>query len=83
MNPRYYDLIDEFSRLTGVPVVMNTSFNLKGDPIVCTPKDAVQTFYTSGLDDLVIGDFVVSKSPAVRALEASTVGSMDQERDSC
>ncbi len=58
---RYYDLIEHFGRLTGVPVVMNTSFNLKGDPIVCTPKDAVQTFYTSGLDDLVIGDFVVSK----------------------
>jgi carbamoyltransferase len=61
VNPRYYDLIAHFGRLTGVPVVMNTSFNLKGDPIVCTPKDAVQTFYTSGLDDLVIGDFVVSK----------------------
>ena len=61
-NPRYYDLLTEFEGLTGVPVVMNTSFNLKGDPIVCTPKDAVQTFYTSGLDDLVIGDFVVSKS---------------------
>jgi carbamoyltransferase len=62
-NPRYYDLIEEFGRLTGVPIVMNTSFNLKGDPIVCTPKNAIQTFYTSGLDDLVIGDFVVSKSP--------------------
>jgi carbamoyltransferase len=61
-NPRYHELILEFERLTGVPVVMNTSFNLKGDPIVCTPKDAVQTFYTSGLDDLVIGDFLVSKA---------------------
>ena len=60
-NPRYYALIEEFEKITGVPVVMNTSFNLKGDPIVCAPKDAVQTFYTSGLDDLVIGDFVVSK----------------------
>ena len=62
-NPRYYSLIEEFEKLTNVPVVMNTSFNLKGDPIVCSPKDAVQTFYTSGLDDLVIGDFVVSKTP--------------------
>ena len=52
----------EFEKLTNVPVLMNTSFNLKGDPIVCSPKDAVQTFYTSGLDDLVIGDFVVSKT---------------------
>jgi carbamoyltransferase len=63
VNPRYYDLIEHFGRLTGVPVVMNTSFNLKGDPIVCTPKDAIETFYTSGLDDLMIGDFLVSKSP--------------------
>jgi carbamoyltransferase len=63
VNPRYYDLIHEFGRLTGVPVVMNTSFNLKGEPIVCTPKDAIQTFYTSGLDDLVIGDYVVHKTP--------------------
>jgi len=60
-NPRYYELIQEFEKLTGVPVVMNTSFNLKGDPIVCSPRDAVQTFYTSGLDDLVMGDFLVSK----------------------
>ncbi len=75
VNPRYYDLIEEFGRLTGVPVVLNTSFNLKGDPIVCTPKDAVQTFYTSGLDDLVIGDFVVSKSapPRTKAVPTSVL----------
>ena len=71
-NPRYYDLIEEFGRLTGVPVVLNTSFNLKGDPIVCSPKDAIQTFYTSGLDDLVIGDFVVSKSTPPRTKTART-----------
>jgi carbamoyltransferase len=64
INPLYYDLIDAFGRLTGVPIVLNTSFNLKGDPIVCTPRDAIQTFYTSGLDDLIIGDFLVSKSPS-------------------
>jgi carbamoyltransferase len=74
-NPRYYDLIKEFGRLTGVPVVMNTSFNLKGDPIVCTPKNAVQTFYTSGLDDLVIGDFVVSKTPP-RATQSTSSQSL-------
>jgi carbamoyltransferase len=60
-NPRYYDLLTEFERLTGNGVVMNTSFNLKGDAIVESPKDAVQTFFTSGLDFLVIGDFVVGK----------------------
>ena len=60
-NPRYYDMLTEFERLTGVGVCMNTSFNLKGDAIVESPRDAVQTFYTSGLDTLVIGDFVVEK----------------------
>ena len=61
-NARYYDLLTEFERLTGNGVVMNTSFNLKGDAIVESPKDAVQTFFTSGLDFLVVGDFLVSKT---------------------
>jgi len=65
-NPRYWRLISEFERLTGVPVIMNTSFNLRGEPIVCTPKDAIRTFYSSGLDFLVLGDFVVAKDPAWR-----------------
>ncbi len=60
-NPRYWDLINEFKKLTGVPVVMNTSFNVAGQPIVCTPKDALGTFYICGLDALAIGDFLVEK----------------------
>lgn len=60
-NRRYYDMLTEFARLTGVGACMNTSFNLKGDSIVESPRDAVQTFYTSGLDALVIGDFLVTK----------------------
>ncbi len=60
-NPLYYELLAEFEKLTGVGVVMNTSFNLKGDAIVESPRDAIQTFFTSGLDDLVIASFVVSK----------------------
>jgi carbamoyltransferase len=44
-----------------VPVVMNTSFNLRGEPIVCAPTDAVRTFFSSGMDALVIGSFVVEK----------------------
>ena len=48
-------------KLTSVPVLLNTSFN-DNEPIVCSPRDAVQTFYTSGLDDLVIGDFHISKT---------------------
>jgi carbamoyltransferase len=61
VNPRYWELISEFDALTGVPVVMNTSFNLRGEPIVCEPKDAVRTFFSSGMDFLVLGDFVVAK----------------------
>jgi carbamoyltransferase len=61
-NPLYYELLAEFEKLTGVAAVMNTSFNLKGDAIVESPSDAIQTFFTSGLDDLVIGSFLVTKS---------------------
>jgi len=61
VNPLYWRLIREFGNLTGVPVVMNTSFNLRGEPIVCTPTDAVRTFFSSGMDALVIGGFLVEK----------------------
>lgn len=60
-NPRYWALIDEFRKLTGVPVVLNTSFNVDSEPIVCTPRNALGTFYMSGLDALAIGDFIVEK----------------------
>jgi len=61
VNPLYWRLIQNFGERTGVPVVMNTSFNLRGEPIVCTPTDAVRTFFSSGMDSLVIGNFVVEK----------------------
>jgi len=61
VNPLYWRLIHKFGQRTGVPVVMNTSFNLRGEPIVCTPTDAVRTFFSSGMDALVIGSFVVEK----------------------
>ncbi len=64
-NPKYHALISEFERLTGVGAVMNTSFNLKGDAIVESPKDAIQTFYTSGLDYLVMGNLLVGKGQAL------------------
>jgi carbamoyltransferase len=67
-NPRYWDVIRAFGDITGVPVVMNTSFNLKGEPIVCTPKDAIRTFYSSGLDVLVLGDQVVAKESSWSAV---------------
>lgn len=62
VNPRYYDLISEFRARTGVPVVMNTSFNLQGEPIVTSPKDAIRTFFSSGLDALIMGTYVIEKS---------------------
>ena len=61
MNPLYWSLIDEFGKRTGVPVIMNTSFNLRGEAIVNTPTDAIRTFFSSGMDALVIGSFLVVK----------------------
>jgi carbamoyltransferase len=61
VNPLYWRLIREFGDRTGVPVIMNTSFNLRGEPIVCTPTDGIRTFFSSGMDALVIGSFVVEK----------------------
>jgi len=60
-NCLYWNLIDEFRKITGIPIVLNTSFNLKGEPIVCTPKDALRTFFTSGLDGLILGNCLVKK----------------------
>lgn len=62
-NPRYHRLIEDFGRLSGVPVVLNTSFNIMGEPIVESPVQAVRCFASTGLDALVLGDFVVVKSP--------------------
>lgn len=61
-NPRYYDVIDAFSQRTGVPVLVNTSFNTRGEPIVCSPRDAIECFWASPLDDLVIGSFHLQKT---------------------
>ena len=61
VNPLYWRLIHEFGQRTGVPVIMNTSFNLRGEPIVSSPTDAIRTFFSSGMDALIIGSFVVEK----------------------
>jgi carbamoyltransferase len=61
INPLYWNLISEFGNRTGVPVIMNTSFNLRGEAIVNTPTDAVRTFFSSGMDALIIGSFMVEK----------------------
>ena len=61
LNPRYYKLIETFGQATGVPVVLNTSFNLKGEPIVNTPSEAFNSFSKSGMDMLVLGNYIVDK----------------------
>lgn len=60
-NQRYYTLIEEFGKLSGHRVLLNTSFNVKGEPIVCTPRDAIRCFYDNGLDILVLGNFMIRK----------------------
>jgi len=60
-NPMYYDLIEIYRKKTGTPMVVNTSFNVRGEPIVCTPQDAVKCFLGTGIDYLVIGQFLVEK----------------------
>jgi len=73
-SPLYYDLIAEFEKLTGVAVVVNTSFNVRGEPIVCTPDDAYDTFMKTGMDALVIGSYVLEKDASMR--EASDAASV-------
>jgi carbamoyltransferase len=61
-NPVLYRLLREFEALTGVPVLINTSFNIKGEPIVETPRDAVVCFLTTGIDNVILHDRLVSKN---------------------
>lgn len=61
-NPQFHALLEAFGRLTGVPVLINTSFNVRGEPIVCTPKDALDAFHSTPLDALVIGSFLLEKA---------------------
>jgi carbamoyltransferase len=60
-NPRFHALITEFERMTGIPLVLNTSFNVNGMPLVETPGDAISCFFACGLDALILGDFLVEK----------------------
>jgi carbamoyltransferase len=65
-NPRFFRLLERWGTESGMPVLLNTSFNLRGEPIVATPADALATFQRSGLDLLVLGDFVARKTAAVQ-----------------
>lgn len=60
-NPRYWNLLDRFEKETGIPVLLNTSFNIQ-EPIVCTPEQALVTFARSGVDALVIGNYFIDRA---------------------
>jgi carbamoyltransferase len=61
-NRALYDLLQAFAAETGVPMLVNTSFNTRGEPIVCSPRDALAAFFTSPLDALAIGPFLLEKT---------------------
>jgi carbamoyltransferase len=65
-HPLYYELLQAFKRKTGVPVLVNTSFNTLGKPIVCTPRDAIECFWSSPFDVLVMGSFIIHKKSQVK-----------------
>jgi carbamoyltransferase len=60
-NPRFHRLLQAFNRATGCPILLNTSFNLRGEPIVCSPVDAIRCFVQANLDVLVLGDFLIDR----------------------
>jgi len=68
-NRAYYDLLREFYRITGCPVLVNTSFNVRGEPIVCTPEDAYRCFMRTEMDHLVLGSFLLNKADQPRLTE--------------
>lgn len=70
-NPRYHELISKFKERTGVPMLVNTSFNVRGEPIVCTPGDAFRCFMGTDLDILVIGDYLLRKDQQDASLAQS------------
>ena len=69
-NPSFYRLISAFEALTGCPVIVNTSFNVRGEPIVCTPEDAFRCFMGTEIDVLAIGNCLLYKEPQNPALKS-------------
>jgi carbamoyltransferase len=72
-NPLFYDIITAFEKRTGCPVIINTSFNVRGEPIVCTPEDAYRCFMRTAMDALVLESFILVKEgqPAAEVVDAS------------
>ncbi len=71
-NERFWCLLTEFGRLTGMPILLNTSFNMRGQPIVCTPTEAIETFLMAHLDALVLGNFVLAPTASKNLTSSPT-----------
>jgi carbamoyltransferase len=71
-NPQLHGLLRAFHRRTGCPVLVNTSFNVRGEPIVCTPRDAYRCFLATDMDALVMEDILIVKDAATRAAGAES-----------
>ena len=82
-NPLYYDIIDAFYRRTGCPVIVNTSFNVRGEPIVCTPEDAYRCFMRTDMDALVLENFVLLKTDQAPLRRTSRGGRSSCSIDVC
>jgi carbamoyltransferase len=76
-NQRLHALLSEFETITGVPVLLNTSFNVKGEPIVETPDDAIKCFLTTGIDYLVLHDVLLAKKPFHKVLAPTVAAYSD------
>lgn len=76
-NPRYHALLSRFKKLTGCPVLVNTSFNVRGEPIVCTPEDAFRCFMGTEIEALVVGNCFLSKPAQDQALKRDYKGAFD------
>jgi carbamoyltransferase len=76
-NPRYHRLLSAFKAETGCPILVNTSFNVRGEPIVCTPEDAFHCFMGSELGALVVGDCLLRKEMQDPALKLDYKGDFD------
>ena len=74
-NPRFYRLLNAFYELTGCPILVNTSFNVRGEPIVCTPQDAYRCFMATDMDVLVLEDLVLHKKDL-----SQEVGTVDRAK---
>jgi carbamoyltransferase len=79
-HPLYYALLKEFKKLTGVPILVNTSFNTLGKPIVSSPRDAVECFWSSPFDALIIGSFLIEKNPGMyKEINVSTADVVEHQ----